>query len=362
MQNLRAHHLEAFYENLREDNVKCVGSFAVSGNLREIMEERKLSLDKLAALAGVSSATICEARKGCHISIDSAKKITAALGAAVKQIFIVNEKTSGLSDKTILHHHRLISAILSKAKKEQIIQYNVAREHMNAPKVEKKEPAYLDDVQARQVVMLLLEEEEDIRVKMSIMLGLYSGTRLGELCGLSWPDIDYDNEIIHVLRASQYQRRVGVVEVPTKNESSMRPIKMPPIIFSLLKEYRTWWLEQKINNGDRWQGVEERLFIQADGKPIHPDTINFWLSKFIEKNNLKHFTPHSLRHTFITLQILDGVDIRALKDRTGHAQVSTLTNTYTHAIKTANEMAANVLDNILSPKTLAVDQNHSMKS
>ena len=130
---------------------------------------------------------------------------------------------------------------------------------------------------------------------------------------------------------------------------------MPPIIFQILSQYRIWWLEQKIKNGDRWQGTEERLFIQADGKPINPDTINFWLDKFIEKHNMQHFTPHSLRHTFITLQILGGVNIRALQDRTGHAQASTLTNTYAHAIKTANEMAATVLNDILTPNEASLN-------
>ena len=186
-------------------------------------------------------------------------------------------------------------------------------------------------------------------------MGLYSGVRLGELCGLSWPDIDWDNNIIHILRASQYLKGLGIFETTTKNESSKRPIKMPQFIFEILKQYKAWWLEQKIKNGDRWKGESERLFIQDDGKPIHPDTINFWLSQFLERNNLQHFSPHSLRHTFITLQIFGGVDIRALQGRTGHAQASTLTNTYTHAIKTANEMASNVLDNILTPKKLTPD-------
>jgi integrase len=104
-------------------------------------------------------------------------------------------------------------------------------------------------------------------------------------------------------------------------------------------------------NGDRWQGHEKRLFIQENGKPINPDTINYWLDKFINKHGLEHFTPHSLRHTFASLQIMAGVDIRTLQARTGHAQASTLTNIYAHSIKTAEEAAAETLDNILMPKT-----------
>ena len=65
-----------------------------------------------------------------------------------------------------------------------------------------------------------------------------------------------------------------------------------------------------------------------DGNPLFPDTINYWLKRFLSKNNLPHITPHGLRHTFATLQITSGIDISTLQARTGHAQASTLINIY----------------------------------
>lgn len=349
LQNIQAHHLESFYVNLKEDGIKDKGRYAVACGLGELMEDRNITRDRLSKLAGVAPSTVGAARNGKRISIECSEKIAAALDVPVKKIFSLTESTTGLSDKTILYHHRLISAILGKAKKERIIPYNVALEHATAPKVAKKEAKYLDDVEAQKLVGLLLQEE-DIRVKTAILLALYSGVRRGELCGLSWEDIDEKNSIIHVLRASQYQSNVGIVEVPTKNESSKRAIKMPVFIFEILAQYKSWWIKQRFMNGSKWQGKEERLFIQVDGKPINPDTINYWLDKFIKKHNLERFTPHSLRHTFSTLQIMAGVNIRTLQARTGHAQASTLTNIYAHAIKTADEAATEALDNILTPK------------
>ena len=349
LENIQAHHLEAFYKNLSEDNINSRGRHAISDKLNKVIRERGLPRGKLAQMAGVAPATVKGACDGKRISIKCAEKVAASLEMSLNQLFIVQESTTGLSDKTILHHHRLISAILGKAKKERIIPFNVATEHTTAPRVKRKEAKYLDDEQARQLVALLLNEE-DIRVKTSIMLALYSGVRRGELCGLSWDNIDERLGIIHVLKASQYQQGKGIVEVSTKNESSKRVIKLPPIIFELLGHYRKWWLEQKLLNGDRWQGEANRLFIQADGKPISPDTINYWVEKFIQKHGLERFTPHSLRHTFTTLQIMAGVDIRTLQARTGHAQASTLTNVYAHSIKTAAEAATDALDNILTPK------------
>jgi len=148
LQDLQAHHLERFYKNLAEGGINKRGRHAIANDLNGLLKTMKMPVEKLSTLAGISSTTIDTARKGKPISIDSANKISAALNMPVKQIFTVSVNTSGLSDKTILHHHRLISAILGKAKKERIVPYNVAAEHANAPKVRKKEAVYLDDKQA----------------------------------------------------------------------------------------------------------------------------------------------------------------------------------------------------------------------
>jgi len=179
LQKLQAHHLEAFYANLKEDGINKKGSFAVSNGLGELMKEMALTRDRLSKLAGLAPSTVGVARSGKRISVETAEKIAVALGVSSSQIFTIDYETDGLSDKTILHHHRLISGILGKAKKERLISFNVALEHANAPKVQRKEAKYLDDTQARELVGLLLEES-DIRIKTALLLSLYSGVRRGE--------------------------------------------------------------------------------------------------------------------------------------------------------------------------------------
>jgi len=349
LDRLQSDHLEAFYQNLREPGIKEKGRYATTDKLAGIMKERRLSLAKLAALAKVADSTVGAARSGKRISTEKAEQIAAALKLRVDDLFIRCDTTDGLADKTVLHHHRLISAILEKAKRTRILTINVAKEHADAPKVQRKEAVYLDSDQARHVVGLLFAEE-DIRVRTSILLLLYSGVRRGELCGFEWIDFDFVNEIVDVSRASQYQRGSGITEVSVKNESSERFIKMPPVMFLALEQYREWWLEQKQKLGDQWKGEKDRLFIQWNGKPINPDTINFWLSRFIKKHDLPHFTPHSCRHTFASLQLAAGVDIRTLQARTGHAQASTLVNIYSHVIREAAEAASEALDDMMTPE------------
>ena len=189
------------------------------------------------------------------------------------------------------------------------------------------------------------------------MLLLVSGVRRGELCGLSLEDVDEEHGLIHIRRASQYQRHKGVVEVPTKNENSERAIDLPQSMFDILRVYIRWWKEQRLAQGSRWKGdAARRLFIQDDGSPINPDTINYWLKKFIQKHNLPYFTPHSLRHTFATIQIAENVDLRTVQARTGHAQMSTLVNTYTHLLKSKAAQAAGTLEQALDILAVTAEQ------
>jgi integrase len=349
LEKLQARHLEEFYRNLSEPGVSERGRSAKSDKLAEIIKENEIKRVELANKAGISPNTLTIAAKGENVSIKTASAISEALGKPFSSVFTVINDNAKLSQKSIVHYHRLISTILEKAKKERIIPFNVAAEHVNTPKLDRKEAKYMDDVQARRFLSLL-SDETDIRVKTALTLALFTGVRRGELCGLSWNDIDTDKRLVHVRRASQYQKGVGIVEVPTKTAGSVRDISVPQYVIDLLKIYKTWWLEQKLFCGKDWKGQLDRLFIQEDGGPINPDTINFWLDRFISKHNLPRITVHGLRHTFATLQITSGVDIRTLQARTGHAQASTLTDIYSHAIASAQEAASNALADVLLPK------------
>jgi integrase len=109
-----------------------------------------------------------------------------------------------------------------------------------------------------------------------------------------------------------------------------------------------WQNVTRLKVGQGWE-EHNRLFTQEDGKPIHPDTITGWFRDFIAKTDLPKISIHSLRHTNITLLIAAGVPLRTVSYRAGHAQTSTTANIYSHAICTADEMAAGALDDILTP-------------
>ena len=105
-------------------------------------------------------------------------------------------------------------------------------------------------------------------------------------------------------------------------------------------------MEQKFSAGDRWE-ESDRLFTSWNGKPIHPDTVTDWFSKFIKRSGLPYVTLHSLRHTNATLMIAEGTDVCTVSRRLGHANTATTLNIYAHALKSKDREAANTLDNVL---------------
>ena len=360
---LQSHHLQEFYNNLREEGIKQTGAYATTDKLREIMKERNFTNKSLAELSGVSSTTVSAACKpDGHISIESAQKIAKGLKMPVKKVFKLHQETGKLSAKTILHHHRLISSILAQATRDRIVPFNVAdKNYMKAPKQEHKEADFLDDEQTRHVLELL--EDAPIKWKTIMNLLIFGGMRRGELLATEWKDIDFDNKVIHIRRTSQYVQHMGIITKSPKNDTSFRTIKLPEMMFDLLREYQQYWQKLRKDLGDDWQNtieiklvdgttrtvINDRLFIKDDSTPMHPDSVTDWTRKFVKRNNLPHFTPHSLRHTHATLLIAEGVSIPTVSRRLGHSSISTTSKIYVHAIQSADEIASNTIEGKLNP-------------
>lgn len=253
-----------------------------------------------------------------------------------------------LSQKTILEHHRLLSAMLHKAVYWQLIVSNPA-ERVQPPKTQKpKRPCY-DEEQTR----ILVENLEkltgnDMKYRVAILLDIFTGARLGELAGLEWTDIDLKNGIITINKSSQYLSSKGVFTKAPKTESSVRDVAVPDFIVSLLEEYKLWYEEQKAFCGEFWNN-SNRLFVQDNGKPIHPSTISKWFVNFVQSIGLPVINFHGLRHTNASLLIGQQVDVATVSARLGHAQITTTYNFYVHPLKSHDKVAGNVLENLLLP-------------
>lgn len=205
-------------------------------------------------------------------------------------------------------------------------------------------------MKSRPVICWILLQSDTLQHQVIVVLALYTGMRRGEICGLEWKDINFEHAIINVNRSSLYLPGKGIFTDETKNTSSIRPIKVPDHVIQLLKKYRLQQKEQRLKLGDRWQN-SGRILVQWNGAPIHPSTVTNWFHTFILNSDLPDIHLHSIRHTNITLQIAGGIPLTTVAARAGHANSSTTSKIYAHAIQSSEEAASQYLDNILRPKT-----------
>ena len=263
-----------------------------------------------------------------------------------------NKRTGGgLSPKTIKHYHTFISSVLERAVKWQVIPDNPAR-RVDTPKAPKVAIEHLDDKQALKFMEIIGTEPIEYRTIFTLLL--LTGMRRSELLGLEWPDIDFDDGIIHIRRTSQYAAGKGIFTDTTKTDQSQRSISVSAEILNLLRQYRAWQTEHRLKLGDAWSpdwSSHPRLFTKRTGEPMHPNTPYKELQKLLERNGMDRVSIHSLRHTNATLLIGSGVDVRTVSGRLGHSQTSTTTNIYAEFLQSADKAAAESLaDTLLRQK------------
>lgn len=344
LDKLRPGHLTELYMNLAQE--EKITSYTAIINLKSLLKTRGITKIQFAELAGVHYRTIDAVYAGDNITPAPAQKIADALGMRLSKVFRPSGKPARLSSKTILHHHRLISIILHTAVQWQYIPANPA-ERVKPPRVGRTEAEYLDDEQAIHLLELL--EDQPIYYRTAIAVLLFTGMRRGELLGLTWNDVNFEKQLISVRRTLQYLPERGVYVDETKTYSSNRVIKAPLSAMEYLKEYQIWQRKEFFKVGMPWS-ADNHIFTTSNGVPMHPDTLTGWFGKFIKTTDLPPIHIHSLRHTNATLQIANGVSITTVAGRLGHADATTTSKIYAHAIQSAEAAAAEVLEDLLRPK------------
>ena len=345
MDRLQPHHIISFYNNMAETGVREDGRQHCRVDLKVLLRSRSLTQTKFAEQAGISIATLYSINKGDNVSNQSEERIARALEMPLTDLFEPTNKDRKLAGNTVLHYHKLLSSILTAAVRWQVIPSNPC-ERVAPPKVERKEAVYLDEEQAADLLAAL--DKESMQHQVIVKLLLFTGMRRGELCGLEWKDIDFERAVIFVRRSSLYMAGRGVFEDETKNTSSERCMKVSADVVSMLRAWRAEQSKQRLRMGDQWQD-SDRLFTTWYGAPIRPDGITAWFHKFVTKNGLPPIHIHSLRHTNATLLIAAGTSLTTVAARLGHANSTTTSKIYAHAIKSADQAAAEVLQDILHP-------------
>lgn len=345
LNELKPLHLEEFYKNLKEDGIRLDNKYIAKDELisaLKVYKKQEISEKSCVALRTIESLIAKNT-----VSAKTANTLCDNLGLKLNDYFTLSGEPKALSDRTILHHHRLISSILTHAVQSQVILTNPCS-RMKAPKTKNKKISYYTEEQTKDLLAAL--ETEDIKYKTMVLLDVFTGLRIGELMGLTWDDVDFKSCIITVNKASQYLPSLGIFEKSTKNESSNRKMTVPKAIIEALKTYRKWWLEQQVKCGDQWIENSNHLFVKWNGEPAYTYELTKWFPEFLSRHNLPHITPHGLRHTCATLLSASGLPIASISKRLGHSRTSTTMDIYIKSLESVDNMAADLLEKTLLTK------------
>ncbi|NLB87853.1 MAG: site-specific integrase [Syntrophomonadaceae bacterium] len=235
-------------------------------------------------------------------------------------------KQGGLSPATIQKNLYILSSMLSFAVDLKELEENPC-DRVKPPKVQKRKKAGIERDLAREVLKAL--KEESLKYKCITLLAATTGERRGEILGIGDSTLDLDNLEIDVSRAIRHTKGRIFVKEP-KTESGIRRIPFPANLVPLLQEMINARNKKREACGDLWVDMIETedgelikndlLFTQWNGKPMHPNSINTWWTKFREDNNLPiDFKFHGLRHTNITQLLKAGVDLGTVSNNSGHS-------------------------------------------
>ena len=346
LSDLRPQHLNSFYKQLATPGVRMrAGSATAKIDLAAWLKAHKQSRAAIAAAAGVAASTVSAAVRGQSIREDKAAAIAKALGKKPQEIFCIEKAASPLADKTILAYHRLISIVLAQAEKEMLVPYNAATK-ATPPRAAKSDPNYFQPETIAEILDAL--EAEPIKWRLITQLLIVTGCRRGEIMGLKWEKVDFENNRVKIDRALITSPSMGVIESTTKT-SDVRYLTLPRETMELLKLHKREQLRLQFRNGDRW--IHSGYVFTTDaGDHMNPDSITSWLADFSRRHDLPHINPHAFRHTVASVLLANGTDIVTVAAQLGHASASTTENFYAHIIEENKAKASECIADVLLRK------------
>lgn len=227
--------------------------------------------------------------------------------------------TGGLSPSYIKTLSVIISSALRYAASEGLCMPLGAAVYK--PPIPRKDIRILDkSTQKRLEQQLSIDMDE---TRLGILVALQTGMRIGEICALSWDDIDLYGRVIHIRHTiARVKGETGsgkktqlILDVP-KTKSSIRDIPISTVLLPVLYD-----MKERTGSG---------YLVSGKAEFVSTRTFDYRYKKVLEKTEIPPLNFHSLRHTFATRCVEAGMDVKTLSELLGHSNVSITLNTYVH--------------------------------
>ena len=245
---------------------------------------------------------------------------------------VQKKKKPGLSNSTVRGIHMMLHNALDRAMKEKLILSNPT-ENCIIPKIEKQEMKILRP----DPISSYLNAAERRNALPMFYLELVSGLRKGELTALLWSDLDIQNRTISVSKQYVKNPNGELALTRPKTETSVRKVSIPQEAVDLL-----------ISEHDKHPDNPYMFPSPITGEMYYPDSIVNLHKKILKDAGLPHIRFHDLRHTFATLALQNGVDVKTVSSMLGHYDAGFTLRTYTHATRQMQQKAAEKMGSFMA--------------
>lgn len=241
----------------------------------------------------------------------------ADLTAGRINAFINKKLAEGLSASYVRDIFTVFNTMLKYAQEEY--GFKLSLKNVVLPKAERKQVEKINEKEQKMLVSYLKANMS--LTSFGIMLSLFMGLRIGELCGLKWEDVDFQNRILHIRRTVQRissangNRKTKVMISAPKSATSFREIAIPDMIMKYFEMFRD---------------EADHFILSGTDKPIEPRTMQYRYKKILRNAEVGDHNYHNLRHTFATNSAEKGFNVKALSAVLGHSNVTLTLNRYIH--------------------------------
>ena len=338
--------IDGFISWLTNQNAINRPTATYNGDFESLLKDKGYTRKGFAKKAGVTYHVIKSIIDGNKVIWANAEKVAAALGTPCSKLFENAVTDQKLTPKTIKNYVSFVSSVFDYAVHTRVIKENPCKNAL-LPKVPEKEHTMFTIEQAKQFLNILDGENIPLKYKAFFQLAIFGGFRRGEILGLEWGDIDFNTDIVHIVRTAHYSTTAGYYDTTPKSKHSVRSLKLPPNVIFTLRQLQNEQNSQRLKIGNRWHETS-RLFTAWDGKPMHGATPFVWLEKLCKAHGLPKVNLHSFRHLNASLLISQGVDVKTVQSVLGHSQASTTLDIYAAAFREREAQALGAVAAVLN--------------
>jgi len=259
------------------------------------------------------------------------------------------KKVELISPNTVLFFHRIIHNILNHAVKQRLLSYNPSTACSKPKEVKPK----INILTVEEVLKILevastynIKKNGEINEKVNpsyypaLLVDVYTGLRRSELMGLKWEYVDLDNGILTIAETLLQTNKEIYQDDDTKTYAGKRTISIPSEVVEVLRKHK------------EYVGDTEYVFCNKNSQRPDPHNFNRFFQKLLEKAGItKHVRIHDLRHTNVSMMVLQNVNPKDISKRIGHANYSFTMQTYAHIFPDTDMKTANKLSELLQKPT-----------